>query len=160
MSTILPSLMQRLPSGQRQSTRVGSGRMRITPKIGQTELCLWSATSEEIKHRRDHVAKNFPGGSRKVTSCVRDGLARYRFKFVKSGRPLSIVFDGLIFINDRWRPLPKPSRLLKSYRSPLRSLDWLFGRVGQARSHEIKINVRSRDREFRPPSAPAFERFH
>jgi hypothetical protein len=81
--------------------------MVIKPNPGQTELVLFSATSEELKAGTGK-ANDFPGGYKRVVQHLKPGLKLYRWKFVKPGETLGMAFDGLVHVNGRWVILPKP----------------------------------------------------
>lgn len=87
------------------------GELVIKPSDGQTELKLWSATSEDLKNDAGN-AKDFPGGYKKVADKLQPGITLYRFKFVKPGEDLGMAFDGLVHVNGRWVIIPKPWRAL------------------------------------------------
>jgi hypothetical protein len=84
----------------------------IKPNEGQTQLLLYSATTEEIAAGQGD-APNFPGGYKKAVEAMKPGVRFYRFKFVKPGETLGMAFDGLVFVNGKWRFFPKPWRGLE-----------------------------------------------
>jgi hypothetical protein len=86
--------------------------MAIKPNEGQTELLLYSATTEEIAGEQGD-GPNFPGGYKKATLSMKPGVQWYRFKFVKPGETSGMAFDGLTKINGKWRFFPKPWRGLE-----------------------------------------------
>ena len=86
------------------------GQLVLAPKAGQTELKLWSATTEDLKQWNEKAAP-FPGGYKDVAAKFKDGLTIYRFKFVKPGEDLGMAFDGLVNVNGQWRIFPKPFRI-------------------------------------------------
>lgn len=88
-----------------------AGQMVVAPKAGQTELKVFSATSEEMKSWTGNAAE-FPGGWKDVAPKLKAGLKIYRFKFVEPGKDLGMAFDGLIYVNGNWRVFPKPWRAL------------------------------------------------
>lgn len=87
-----------------------SGGVTIKPNPGQTELLVWSATTEDLKAGTGD-SKNFPGGYAAVSGKFRKGLTVYRFKFVKPGDTMGMAYDGLIHVNGHWRIFPKPWRV-------------------------------------------------
>jgi hypothetical protein len=87
------------------------GQMVVAPKPGQTEVKVFSATSDEMKSWTGNAAE-FPGGWKDVAAKLKPGLKIYRFKFVEPGKDLGMAFDGLIYINGNWRIFPKPWRAL------------------------------------------------
>lgn len=87
------------------------GQMVVAPKAGQTEVKVFSATSDEMKTWTGNAAE-FPGGWKDVAAKLKPGLKIYRFKFVEPGKDLGMAFDGLIHVNGNWRMFPKPWRAL------------------------------------------------
>lgn len=87
------------------------GQMVVAPKAGQTEVKVFSATSDEMKSWSGNAAE-FAGGWKDVAAKLRPGLKIYRFKFVEPGKDLGMAFDGLIYVNGHWRMFPKPWRAL------------------------------------------------
>jgi hypothetical protein len=87
-------------------------RRPIAPNEGQTELLLWSATTDELKDRKGNASK-FPGGYRMAAKHLESGLRVWRFKFVKPGKTLGMAFDGLYNIDGRWVLMPKPWRITR-----------------------------------------------
>lgn len=84
----------------------------VAPKEGQTELLLWSATSEDLQNETGD-AKEFPNGYKRAAKLLKPGITWYRFKFVKPGERIGMAFDGLAFVNGRWVFTPKPWRAVK-----------------------------------------------
>lgn len=84
----------------------------LKPKDGQTELLLFSATTDDFKAGNEKAGK-FPGGYKKVTGELKPGQTLYRFKFVKPGETLGMAFDGLAHVNGRWVIVPKPWRAMR-----------------------------------------------
>jgi hypothetical protein len=89
-----------------------SGKMILKPKPDQTQLLLWSATTEEIQSKKGD-ADQFPGGYQKIAPHLQPGQTLYRFKFVKPGSPFGLAFDGLVYVNGQWRLFPKPYRAVR-----------------------------------------------
>ena len=87
------------------------GQMIVAPKAGQTEVKVFSATSDEMKSWTGNAAE-FAGGWKEVAPKLKPGLKIYRFKFVEPGKDLGMAFDGLIYVNGNWRIFPKPWRAL------------------------------------------------
>lgn len=85
------------------------GQMVIAPKAGQTEVKVFSATSDELKGWTG-AAADFPGGYKDVAAQLKPGVKIYRFKFVEPGQDLGMAFDGLVNVNGHWRIFPKPWR--------------------------------------------------
>jgi hypothetical protein len=88
-----------------------AGQLVVAPKAGQTELKVFSATSDEMKSWTGGAA-DFPGGWKQVASKLKPGLKIYRFKFVEPGKDLGMAYDGLIYVNGNWRIFPKPWRAM------------------------------------------------
>jgi hypothetical protein len=86
-----------------------AGQMVVAPKAGQTEVKVFSATSDEMKSWSGNSAE-FPGGWKDVAAKLKPGLKIYRFKFVEPGKDLGMAFDGLAYVNGNWRIFPKPWR--------------------------------------------------
>jgi len=84
---------------------------KIGPNSGQTELKVFSATSEELKSG-DGNADKFPGGYKKVAGKFKKGLTFYAWKFTKKGESLGMAFDGLVHVNGHWAWFPKPWKAL------------------------------------------------
>lgn len=84
----------------------------IGPKPGQTELLLWSATTDELKAGTGNAGK-FPGGYKRAAEHLKPGLTVYRWKFVEPGKTLGMAFDGLYNIGGRWVLMPKPWRITR-----------------------------------------------
>lgn len=89
-----------------------AGQLVVAPKPGQSELKLFSATSDEMKSWTG-TAAGFPGGWKQVAPKLKSGFTIYRFKFVEPGKDLGMAFDGLIFVNGNWRIFPKPWRAME-----------------------------------------------
>ena len=89
-----------------------AGQLVVAPKPGQTEVKVFSTTSEELKSWTGGAA-DFPGGWKEVAPKLKPGLKIYRFKFVEPGKDLGMAFDGLIYVNGNWRIFPKPWRAMK-----------------------------------------------
>jgi len=88
------------------------GKIVVRGKPDQTQLLIWSATSEELK-KGTGDAKAFPGGYVRVAPHLKNGLTFYRFKFVRPGETLGFAWDGLVYVNGHWVIFPKPWRVLK-----------------------------------------------
>ncbi len=80
----------------------------------QTELVIWSATSEELKKGKGD-AKKFPGGYVQAAPYFNDGLTFYGFRFIRPGEKLGYAWDGLVHVNGHWVIFPKPWRVLTDY---------------------------------------------
>lgn len=92
-----------------------SGDAVVAPKEGQTELKLFSATTEDLKNSKGE-ASEFPGGftSLAETDNLKPNQTFYAFKFVKPGESLGMAFEGLTYVNGHWRLFPKPWRFMES----------------------------------------------
>ena len=89
-----------------------AGQLVIAPKAGQSEVKVFSTTSDEMKSWTG-TATEFPGGWRQAAPKLKPGLKIYRFKFVEPGKDLGMAFDGLIYVNGNWRIFPKPWRAME-----------------------------------------------
>ena len=89
------------------------GLIVLSPKPGQTDVLLYSATSEELQKWTGNAKDYFPGGYEKIGPGFADGLIIYRFKFVRPGEKIGMAFDGLVHVNGHWRLFPKPYRVLE-----------------------------------------------
>jgi hypothetical protein len=89
-----------------------AGQLVAAPNPGQSEVKLFSTTSDEMKSWTGTAAE-FPGGWKQVAAKLKPGLKIYRFKFVEPGKDLGMAFDGLIYINGNWRIFPKPWRAME-----------------------------------------------
>lgn len=87
-----------------------SGAIVVKPKPGQTELKLFSATSDDLKAWNDK-ARPFPGGYKRVANQFNNGITIYCFKFLKPGEQYGMAYNGLIHVNGHWRLFPKPWRI-------------------------------------------------
>lgn len=84
----------------------------ISPKDGQTELLLWTATTDDLKAGKGNAGK-FPGGYKRVADKLKPGITVVRFKFVKPGAKIGMAFDGLAYVNGHWAFFPKPWHVLR-----------------------------------------------
>ncbi len=75
----------------------------------QTELLLFSATTDELKAG----SPNCPAGYKDVAAEMKPGLTVYCFKFVEPGSKTGSAYDGLMFINGHWAMIPRPWHALK-----------------------------------------------
>ncbi len=92
-----------------------SGDAVVAPKEGQTELKLFSATTEDLRDSKGE-ASEFPTGVATLaeTGNLKSNLTIYAFKFVKPGETTGMAFEGLTHVNGNWRLFPKPSRFMES----------------------------------------------
>jgi hypothetical protein len=110
-AVFLPDASARLQSAYDPAW--SSGSLVLKGKPGQTSVLVWSATAEDIKAWRPAARDRFPGGYQKVAPHLRPGVTLYSFKFVEPGETLGMAFDGLAYVNGRWRIFPKPFRVLQ-----------------------------------------------
>ena len=89
------------------SAAIASGRVVIRPNPGQTQLLLFSATTDDFKQKTPK-ASEFPDGYARIADKLKPGLTVYRWKFVEPGKTLGMAYDGLYFINGKWTWFPKP----------------------------------------------------
>jgi hypothetical protein len=89
------------------------GQLVVAPKAGQTEVKVYSATSDELKGWTGN-ASEFPGGYKEVAPQLKPGVKIYGFRFVEPGESLGMAYDGLVHVNGHWRIFPKPWRVAGS----------------------------------------------
>jgi hypothetical protein len=91
-----------------------SGNAVVAPKAGQTELRLFSATTEELSNYQGESGE-FPGGliGSSAGEYLKPNLTIYAFKFVEPGEKLGMAYEGLTHINGHWRLFPKPWQFAK-----------------------------------------------
>lgn len=87
------------------------GQLVVAPKAGQTEVLVFSATSDELQSGSGGAAQ-FPGGWQQVGAQLKPGVKFYAFKFVEPGKDLGMAYDGLAHVNGNWRIFPKPWRVM------------------------------------------------
>jgi hypothetical protein len=88
-----------------------AGQLVIEPKAGQTEVKMFSTTTDEMKSWTG-TATEFDGGWKPTAPKLKTGLKIYRFKFLEPGKDLGVAFEGLVYINGNWRIFPKPWRAI------------------------------------------------
>lgn len=94
-----------------------SGDAVVAPKDGQTELKLFSATTEQLNELvPEGEAAEFPTGlqSLAANNNLKPNLTIYAFKFLKPGETTGMAFEGLTHVNGKWRLFPKPWRFMES----------------------------------------------
>lgn len=92
-----------------------SGDAVVAPKEGQTELKLFSATTEQLNELvPEGEAAQFPTGMQSLASNLKPNLTIYAFKFVKPGETSGMAFEGLTHVNGHWRLFPKPWRFMEA----------------------------------------------
>lgn len=89
-----------------------SGQAVIAPKPGQSEVKLFSATTDELKSWTGG-ATEFPGGWRQIGPKLKSGFKIYGFKFVEPGQSSGMTYDGLIYVNGNWRIFFKAWRAME-----------------------------------------------
>ena len=89
-----------------------TGAIRVMPKEGQTEVKVGFATGKELAEKTGQ-ALDFPGGYAQIATKLAPDLTIYRFKFVEPGKDLGMAYDGLVYVNGKWRLFPKPWRVVK-----------------------------------------------
>ncbi len=91
-----------------------SGNAVVAPKEGQSELKLFSATTEEMRDSKGESAE-FPSALNTLASTdkLKPNLTIYAFKFVKPGESLGMAFEGLTYVNGNWRLFPKPWKFME-----------------------------------------------
>lgn len=91
------------------------GNAVVGPKEGQTELKLFSATTEEMRDSTGESTE-FPSGLNTLASTgnLKSNLTIYAFKFVKPGESTGMAYEGLTHVNGHWRLFPKPWQFMSS----------------------------------------------
>lgn len=91
-----------------------SGNAVVAPKEGQTDLKLFSATTEDLRDSAGESSE-FPGGLKTLASTdnLKPKLTIYGFKFVKPGESTGMAFEGLTHVNGNWRLFPKAWRFME-----------------------------------------------
>lgn len=87
------------------------GQLVVAPKAGQTQVLIFSSTSDDLKSGTGGAAQ-FPGGWKEVGAQLKPGVKFYAFKFVEPGKDLGMAYDGLAHVNGNWRIFPKPWRVM------------------------------------------------
>ncbi len=92
-----------------------SGDAVVAPKEGQTELKLFSATTEDLRDSKGESA-DFPTSMISLASLdnLKPNQTIYAFKFVKPGESTGMAFEGLTQINGHWRLFPKPWKFMEA----------------------------------------------
>ncbi|MBU1068691.1 hypothetical protein KJ975_03900 [Myxococcota bacterium] len=86
------------------------GLLTLKTKPGQTEINVLSVTSEDLKAKSEK-SREFPGGWLEMAPNLKAGLTIYMVRFTEPGKERGMRFDGLIYVNERWRIFPKPWRI-------------------------------------------------
>jgi hypothetical protein len=89
------------------------GEMVVKGKPDQTQLLLWSATTDDLRAWRGNASERFPGGYKDIAAAFKPGQTIHVFKFVAPGQSLGMAFDGLVYVKGGWRLFPKPWRALR-----------------------------------------------
>jgi hypothetical protein len=80
------------------------------PGKGQTSLIVTAATPEMLL-ANPVLLSAFPGSYREVLPRMVPGNVWIRWKFVRPGATSGMAYDGLVWLGDRFRWIPKPWRL-------------------------------------------------
>jgi hypothetical protein len=80
----------------------------IGPESPDAELFLVFMLSDQLGDEANRQA--FPGGYARVHSMMKPGIPVVAAKFVRKGETLGRLFDGFVFVRDRWVLIPKPWR--------------------------------------------------
>ncbi len=88
-----------------------SGVFVIRGKPEQTNVFVFSGTSDDLKQWKGTASQRFPGGYKNVAKEYNDGITIYCFKFIKPGEKYGMAFNGLVHVNGHWRIIPKPYRI-------------------------------------------------
>jgi len=86
------------------------GLLTIKVKPGQTEIAVLAVTSEDLK-TKSPKSQDFPGGWLEMAPNLKAGLTIYLVRFTEPGKERGMRFDGLMYVNERWRIFPKPWRI-------------------------------------------------
>lgn len=86
------------------------GLLALKTKPAQTEITLLAVTSEDLK-AKSGKSTEFPGGWLEVAPNLKAGLTIYLVRFTEPGKERGMRFDGLVYVNERWRIFPKPWRI-------------------------------------------------
>lgn len=83
----------------------------IKPKPGQTNFKVSKISTDDIKSGAG--LGDFPGGYKDAGDLFKPGLDLYKFEFKEPDKELGMSYDALVYVNGRWRFIPKPWRLAK-----------------------------------------------
>jgi len=86
------------------------GLLTLKVKPGQTEINVLSVTTDDLKNKTEK-SREFPGGWQEMAPNLKAGLTIYMVRFTEPGKERGMRFDGLIYVNERWRIFPKPWRI-------------------------------------------------
>ncbi len=86
------------------------GLLTLKAKPAQTEITVLAVTAEDLKARSEK-SREFPGGWQEVAPNLKAGLTVYMVRLTEPGKDRGARFDGLIYVNERWRIFPKPWRI-------------------------------------------------
>lgn len=105
------ALVYREPLAQRLSESHAE-MWRADPVIGpespDAELSLVYMLSDQLADETKR--STFPGGYARVLSLMKPGIPIVAIKFIRKGETLGRVFDGLVYVRERWVLIPKPWR--------------------------------------------------
>jgi hypothetical protein len=83
------------------------GNAVVAPKEGQTELKLASATPKDLSESTGQYAE-FPTSMQALGDELNPNITVYAFKFVKPGETSGMAYEGLTYVNGKWKLFPKP----------------------------------------------------
>jgi hypothetical protein len=81
---------------------------------GQTQVRIWSSTTEDVKAWTPAARANVPGGYEKIRDQLMPGLLIYAWDYIKPGDESGMAYNGLVFVNEHWAFFPKPWHVLKA----------------------------------------------
>lgn len=87
------------------------GQAVVAPKEGQTELKLYSATPKEMEDMSGETSE-MPPSLLALGSSLKPDVTVYTFKFVAPGESAGMAFEGLTYVNGKWKLFPKPWRFM------------------------------------------------
>jgi len=86
------------------------GLLTLKAKPAQTEITVLAVTADDLKAKSEK-SREFPGGWLEVAPNLKAGLTIYLVRFTEPGKERGLRFDGLVYVNERWRIFPKPWRI-------------------------------------------------
>jgi hypothetical protein len=81
----------------------------LKPGAGETELTVYTATSDELKKG----APGCPNAYKDIADKINPKVVMYCYRFSKPGAQGGQTGDGLFFVNDHWVLFPKVFKVLK-----------------------------------------------
>lgn len=84
--------------------------LRVSP--ARTEILMIVVPTDDLIDGKP-VLSQFPGGYGRVLPFLNRGIPIARFKYVEPGKTTGLAVDGLVHVNGRWVPMPKPWTVVK-----------------------------------------------